>query len=220
MAYVIAVVVIAIIVATAGYFAYSSFRSTSSLTQSSTSSVAQQYYAVINTTQGVMEAELFPSIAPKTVANFVNLSESGFYNNLVWHRIVQGFAIQTGDPTSRNGDGTPSSWGQTGSSTTVPLEANSTTVAEGYVNDEGYLGLARSQSLDSGSSQFYINLANNTSLNGQYTVFGKLISGMSVALSIGNLPVYSQCISSGGTECWPLSPSQAMVLSITIKNSQ
>ncbi len=166
-----------------------------------------------------MEAELFPSVAPKTVANFVSLANSGFYNDLVWHRIVAGFAIQTGDPTSRNGGGTPSSWGQTGSTTTVPLEANSTTVAEGYVNDQGYLGLARSQSLNSGSSQFYINLANNTSLNGQYTVFGKLISGMNVALAIGNLPVYSQCQSSGGTQCWPLNPSQAMVLSITIKSS-
>ena len=211
--------IIVIVAAAAGYFAISSFHSTASLTTSSTTSTATQYYAVINTTQGVMEAVLFPSVAPKTVANFVSLANSGFYNDLVWHRIVAGFAIQTGDPTSKNGGGTPSSWGQTGSTTTVPLEANSTTVAEGYVNDEGYLGLARSQSLDSGSSQFYINLANNTPLNGNYTVFGKLISGMNVALAIGALPVYSQCQSSGGTQCWPLSPSQAMVLSVTIKNS-
>lgn len=225
--YVVVGVIIAVVAAAAGYAAYSAFRSTSSLTTDSnlststsyTTSTGVQYYAVIDTTQGVMEALLFPSVAPKTVANFVSLANSGFYNDLVWHRIVAGFAIQTGDPTSRNGGGTPSTWGQTGSSTTVPLETNSTVVAEGYVNDEGYLGLARSQSLDSGSSQFYINLANNTSLNGQYTVFGKLISGMNVALAIGNLQVYSQCQTSGGAQCWPVNPSQAMVLSITIKNT-
>jgi cyclophilin family peptidyl-prolyl cis-trans isomerase len=175
--------------------------------------------AVINTTQGSFEVELFPSVAPKTVANFVNLANSGFYNNVVWHRIVRGFVIQTGDPTSRNGAGNPNSWGSTGSSTTVPIEANPTTVAQGYVHDEGYLGIARGSDPNSGSSQFFVNLSSNSSLNGQYTVFGKVISGMDVVRAIGNLPVNPMCQRSGGTLCQPINPSQAMILTITIKNS-
>ena len=220
--YIIAGVIIVIVAAAAGYFAINSFRTTSSVvttTTSGTTGTGQGDYAVINTTQGVMVAQLFPSVAPKTVANFINLANSGFYNDLVWHRIVKGFAIQTGDPTTKNGGGNPSTWGQTSSPNTVPLETNSTDVAEGYVNDAGYLGLARGQSNDSGSSQFFINLANNPSLNGQYTVFGKLVSGMNVALAIGNLPVSSTCQQTQELQCPPVNPSQAMVYSITIQNT-
>ncbi len=163
-----------------------------------------------------MEAALFPSVAPKTVANFVSLADSGFYTDLVWHRIVAGFVIQTGDPTTKNGGGVEADWGDTSATTTVPLETNSTTVKEGYVNNVGYLGLARGSSNDSGSSQFYINLGNNTSLNGLYTVFGKLITGLSVAQAIGKLPVNADCASSGDADCQPLEPTNAEVLSITI----
>jgi cyclophilin family peptidyl-prolyl cis-trans isomerase len=172
-------------------------------------------YAVIDTTQGRMVAQLFPDVAPKTVANFIALAEAGFYNNLVWYRIVAGFVIQTGDPTSRNGGGNPSIWGMTGSNQTVPLEANATTVAAGYVNDVGYLGMARAVSRDSGSSQFYINLADNAPLNGDYTVFGRVISGLDVAMAIGRLPVAR----SRGIASIPADPTNAEVLSITIQSS-
>lgn len=190
-----------------------------STTSSVTLPANQTVYALINTTQGSMEAQLFPNVAPKTVANFVSLANSGFYNNLVWHRIVKGFAIQTGDPTTRNGGGNQATWGQTGSNQTVPLETNQTVVNEGYVNSDGYLAMARTSDPNSGSSQFYINLGNNTSLNGQYTVFGKVISGLNVATAIGNLPVNAACQSSGGTSCQPSNPTQAEVTSITIRNS-
>jgi len=207
----IVVAVIIIIAASAGWYAFSSFKSTAA-TNTTTSSSSGPVYAIINTTQGVIEAQLFPSVAPKTVANFVNLANSGFYNNLVWHRIVAGFVIQTGDPNTRNGGGNQSTWGTGGSNTTVPLETNSADVAAGYVNNVGYLGMARlGSSTNSGTSQFYINLADNPSLNGQYTVFGKVISGMNVALTIGSLPVNSNS--------QPITPSHAMVLSITIKNT-
>ena len=169
-----------------------------------------QIYAVITTTQGVMEAQLFPSVAPKTVANFINLANSGFYNDLVWHRIVAGFVIQTGDPNTRNGGGNPAAWGTGGSNTTVPLETNSADVAAGYVNNVGYLGMARSSDPNSGSSQFYVNLADNSPLNGSYTVFGKLVNGLDVALALGNLPVNFQS--------QPKTTSQAMLLSIKIQN--
>src|SRR2546428_3332725 len=86
-------------------------------------------YAKINTSLGCIEVQLFPSAAPKTIANFVNLSRSGFYKNLVWHRIVSGpsfSVIQTGDPNTRNGGGERSKWGMGGFTKTVPLEINNT----------------------------------------------------------------------------------------------
>ena len=143
-------------------------------------------YARINTTFGSIEVELFPAAAPQTVANFVNLSKSGFYDNLVWHRIVSGFVIQTGDPLTRNGGGNRSLWGTGGSSKTVPLETNAS--LHNYVC---YLGMARSSDPNSGSSQFYVNLANNTSLDGQYTVFGRVVTGMNVVDELASVPVNS-----------------------------
>jgi cyclophilin family peptidyl-prolyl cis-trans isomerase len=194
---------------------YSTLFSTLTETSFVTLSSAGGTYAVIDTTQGTIVVQLFPNVAPKTVANFISLANSGFYNNLVWYRIVAGFAIQIGDPTTRNGGGNESTWGQTGSGQTVPPEANATTVAEGYVNNAGYLGMARTSDPNSGNSQFFINLANNTSLNGQYTVFGKVISGLNVVDAIGNLQVNPQCASSGGTNCQPLNPTNAEILGIT-----
>ena len=144
-------------------------------------------YARIDTSFGSIEIELFPSAAPKTVANFVQLANEGFYNNLVWHRIVKGFVIQTGDPLTRNGGGNSSLWGTGGSSSTVPLE-----IDPALHNNESYIGMARGQDPNSGSSQFYINLGNNTFLDGSYTVFGKVIGGMNIAQEIGNAPVNSQ----------------------------
>jgi cyclophilin family peptidyl-prolyl cis-trans isomerase len=143
-------------------------------------------YARINTTFGSIEVELFPAAAPQTVANFVNLSKSGFYDNLVWHRIVSGFVIQTGDPLTRNGGGNRSLWGTGGSSKTVPLETNAS--LHNYVC---YLGMARGSDPNSGSSQFYINLVNNTSLDGQYTVFGRVVTGMNVVDELASVPVNS-----------------------------
>lgn len=164
----------------------SSQTTTSSATNGSVSSATGLVYAKIATSMGTMEVELYPNSAPKTVANFVSLAKSGFYDNLVWHRIVKGFVIQTGDPNTRNGGGDKSLWGTGGSPNTVPLE-----IDRSLHNDVGYLGMARSQDPNSGSSQFFISLANNAPLDGQYTVFGKVISGMDVALKIGNAPVDS-----------------------------
>jgi len=187
----VGVLLIVILVALgAGFYIYlsnqPSLGATTSHISSTFTGATGLIYARINTSMGAIEVELFPSAAPKTVSNFVNLANSGFYDNLVWHRIVKGFVIQTGDPNTRNGGGDRSTWGSGGSSQTVPIEINST-----LHNYFGYLGMARSTNLNSGSSQFYINLANNTSLDGQYTVFGKVISGMDVALAIGSVPVDS-----------------------------
>ena len=162
-------------------------------------------YAKLNTSQGQIEVELYQSATPKTVANFIKLANSSFYNNLVWHRIVKGFVIQTGDPNSRNAGGNNNTWGQGGSSLTIPLEIDSS-----LRNLAGYLGMARSSDPNSGSSQFYINLADNPSLDGNYTVFGKVIVGMNVALAIGNVPVYPQ-------SSQPINP--VFLTNVTISNS-
>ena len=172
-------------------------------------------YATLNTSQGAIEVELYNSSAPKTVSNFVHLAQSGFYNSLVWHRIVSGFVIQTGDPNTLNGGGDPSKWGQGSSAQKVPLEVSDTKLH----NNVGYLAMARGSDPNSGSSQFFINLTNNPSLDGQYTVFGKVIKGLDVALAIGNLPVNPQCQQSGGLQCQPTNTNQAMLISVTISKT-
>lgn len=221
--YLLVAVIGVIIAASAAWYVYSSEQNTattSAPTVSSTSSTSDTtglVYAKIDTSQGLIEVELFQSLTPKTVDNFVSLANLGFYNNLVWHRIVKqsGFeVIQTGDPTSRKAQGSPCGWGDTSSSQTVPLE-----IVPSLHNDVGYLGMAHSSDVNSGSSQFYINLTNNTSsLDGNYTVFGKVISGLNVAQSIDNLAINPSC-QRGPTDGPPETPSQAMVISITIQSS-
>jgi cyclophilin family peptidyl-prolyl cis-trans isomerase len=218
-------VIIAIIAVAGAYYAYSSFKTTTTsintsttqlnstlTTQNSGATNASQsglVYAKFVTSQGTFEVELFQSLTPKTVSNFVSLANSGFYSNLVWHRIVAGFVIQTGDPTSKNAGGTACNWGSGTSGTTIPLE-----IVPSLHNAVGYLGMA-SPSGGLPSSQFYINLANNTSLDGSYTVFGKVISGMSVVDALGNVPT-TTC-SNGSTP--PANPSNAMLTSVTIQDS-
>jgi cyclophilin family peptidyl-prolyl cis-trans isomerase len=179
VAKVAAVVIVVIVVAAVGYFVYSDY-----IYQ------APPVYARIVTTDGGFDVVLYPACAPQTVANFVSLVNSGFYDGLVWHRIVKGFVIQTGDPATKGGlNSTRSTWGSGGSNMTVPLEVSRCSWIGNY---EGYLGMARSQSVDSGSSQFYINLSNsssNLSLNGNYTAFGKVIDNMSVVQALGNSPI-------------------------------
>ena len=139
------------------------------------------------------------------MANFVNLARAGFFNGLVWHRIVRGFVIQTGDPLTKNGGGDRRRWGTGGSSQTVPLEIS------GLKNGKGTLGMARSQDPNSGSSQFYINLADNDFLNGQYTVFGRVVSGLEAAQKINNTAVdHSE---------QPLVAEQALVTSIAMRDT-
>lgn len=149
-----------------------------------TSTTETLLYARINTTLGSFDVELFNSLTPKTVANFVSLVNQGFYNSLVWHRIEPGFVIQTGDPMTRNGGGVRTDWGTNSSGVYIPFE-----YAPSLSNKVGYLGMASTGSGVGGSSQFYINLANNTSLDGHYAVFGKVVTGMSVVQALGSVPV-------------------------------
>ncbi len=212
--YIVVGIVAAIIVAASAWYVYSSSRHTTTTSSTTDTGTSGFVYAIITTGQGTMVAELFKNETPITVDNFVSLANLGFYSDLVWHRIVAGFVIQTGDPTSKNAAGVPCEWGSGGSNKTIPLETVS------YLhNTEGTLGMARGASDNSGSSQFYINLANNSqSLDGKYTVFGQLISGLSVAQAIGSLPTQT-CTGNDAGNTPPQNPSQALVLSIKIQNT-
>jgi cyclophilin family peptidyl-prolyl cis-trans isomerase len=173
---------------------------------------APPIYARIDTSDGAFYVVLYPQCAPQTVSKIVGLADSGFYNDLVWHRIVgatsssPAFVIQTGDPHSRGGlNSTRSSWGEgfnnmTGltasdlaADLTVPLEVGRCPDLGTY---QGYLGMARAGNfttgLNTGSTQFFINLSNSTSnlqISGHYTVFGKVISGWSVVQAIAKSPI-------------------------------
>ena len=122
-------------------------------------------FAVVETNKGTFTIELY-SDTPISKANFVQLVESGFYDGLTFHRYEPGFVIQGGDP---KGDGTG------GSDKTISLE-----IAPGKSHSRGTLGMARSQDPNSASSQWFVNLADNTFLDGGYAVFGKVTDGIDV----------------------------------------
>ncbi len=133
-------------------------------------------HVTIETEKGNIIIELYPAAAPATVANFAQLIESGFYNGLTFHRFVQGFVIQGGDPkgTGRGGPG----W-------TIPGEFQDPNLREKMPpHEKGVVAMARTQDPDSAGSQFYICLSSDATryahLNGNYTTFGKVIDGIEV----------------------------------------
>jgi len=137
---------------------------------------------MMHTSKGDVELELFPQSAPKSVANFVNLAKDGFYDNLLFHRIVPRFVIQAGDPTTKNGGSNPFTWGQNNGPVSLPLE-----IDPNLHNTNGTIALANTGAPSSSGSQFYINLGDNSNLDGKYTVFGKVISGMDVVMAISQI---------------------------------
>ena len=152
---------------------------------------------------GTVKIELYPDQAPETVANFIALANRGFYDGLTFHRIVKDFMIQGGDPDGTGeGGATLADLKDDGDDSEYSIKGEF--VANGVDNDvkfeEGIIGMARNdytsvssslaeQSYNSGSSQFFIMTAANTSLNGYYTAFGKVIEGMDVVHNIENVEV-------------------------------
>ncbi|MBQ3021134.1 MAG: peptidylprolyl isomerase [Bacilli bacterium] len=120
---------------------------------------------------GKMVVELYRNAAPITVDNFLNLVNSEFYNNLTMHRIIDGFMIQGGDPDA---DGTG------GSSKKIKGEFSSNGVNNNLSHVRGVISMARSNDPNSASSQFFIMHKDNTSLDGNYAAFGKVINGIEV----------------------------------------
>ncbi|NPA58529.1 MAG: peptidyl-prolyl cis-trans isomerase [Aquificae bacterium] len=139
---------------------------------------------VIKTNMGDIYVELYPDKAPKTVKNFLTYVEEGFYNGLIFHRVVKGFVIQGGGFDKNLQYRKP---------THPPVENESN---NGLSNVRGTIAMARTSDPHSATTQFYINLADNTFLdygkNPQkwgYTVFGRVIKGMDVVDEIGQVPV-------------------------------
>ena len=121
-------------------------------------------HMILTLEDGTVDIELMPAIAPKHVERIVTLTEEGFYDGIVFHRVIDGFMAQTGDPTGTG----------MGGSELPDVEAEFN--AESF--QRGAVGAARSQNPNSFNSQFFITTADASFLDGQYTVFGKVISGM------------------------------------------
>lgn len=134
----------------------------------------------LHTNVGDLTLELWPDVAPRTVENFVKLSEQGFYDKTAFHRVIKGFMIQGGCPNTKPGaTGTP---GTGGPGYQVKAEFND------KPHVRGVLSMARSSDPDSAGCQFFICHGNASFLDRQYTAFGKLIAGDDVLEKIANLP--------------------------------
>ncbi len=136
--------------------------------------------ADIETTQGQIKIQFFPNQAPNHVKNFQDLAKKGFYDGVVFHRLVKGFVIQAGDPNTKN-DSNREAWGTGGPGYTINEEFNNIS------HDRGIISMARTADPNSAGSQFFIVLNDSKFLNNQYTVFGKVIEGMDVVDKIANV---------------------------------
>ena len=131
----------------------------------------------------VIKAELYPETAPNTVANFVHLVESGFYDGLIFHRVIPGFMIQGGDPTGT---------GMGGPGWHIKGEFARNGVKNDLKHTRGVLSMARSMHPDSAGSQFFIMHEDAPHLDGQYAAFGKVIEGMDAVDAIANTETGAQ----------------------------
>ena len=133
----------------------------------------QNRIAVIETNLGTMELELFEDKTPITTKNFIDLAENGFYDGVIFHRVIDGFMIQGGDPTGT---------GMGGPDYTIEDEF----LPELQFTGEGILAMANTGMSHTGGSQFFITLAATPWLNGHHTIFGKLLKGADVLHKIGS----------------------------------
>ncbi|MGO9611596.1 MAG: peptidylprolyl isomerase [Dissulfurispiraceae bacterium] len=136
--------------------------------------------AIIETKFGNIELKFFPDVAPNHVNNFIELAKKGFYDGTTFHRVIPGFMIQGGDPNSKSPD--RSQHGMGGPGYAIKAEFNA------KPHKRGTLSMARSANPDSGGSQFFICVADASSLDRQYTVFGEVVSGMEVVDKIVSQP--------------------------------
>lgn len=138
---------------------------------------AEDMIAVVETNMGTFSFKFYPDVAPQTVKSFIDLAKKGFYDGLIFHRVIDGFMIQGGDP---KGTGTG------GPGYTLKAEFSDKKHVAGTVS------MARANDPDSAGSQFFICLAPAPHLDGQYTVFGQVIDGMDVVSAIGKVKTDSR----------------------------
>ena len=152
------------------------------MTNESTQDKEPQQNPIVNVEMengNTIKIELYPSIAPETVKNFVSLVSQGFYDGLIFHRVIPGFMIQGGDP-----DGT----GMGGSKQTVRGEFSGNGFKNDLKHDRGVISMARTSAPNSASSQFFIVVKDSSFLDGQYAAFGKVTEGMEEADRIVSVP--------------------------------
>ena len=155
---------------------------------------------------GKITVELYPQYAPKTVANFVKLAESGFYDGLTFHRIMEGFMIQGGDPKG-NGTG--------GSDENIVGEFSANGFTQNTLSHtRGVISMARSSDMNSASSQFFIVHKDSTFLDGQYAAFGEVTDGMDV---VDKIATDAKPVDGNGTIP---SSKQPVINSVTIERAQ
>ena len=160
------------------------FVATAVLAFAATTALAANPQVELDTTAGIIKVELFPDAAPKTVANFLDYVNAKYYDGTQFHRVIDGFMIQ--------GGGFTADFTQKPTKPPVPIEAEMSSKA-GNLNVPGTLAMARTSDPNSATSQFFINVNDNKSLNfgpgnPGYTVFGKVISGMDVVNKIAKAP--------------------------------
>lgn len=130
--------------------------------------------AHVQTNQGAFSIELFEDKAPKTTKNFIDLAEKGFYDGVIFHRVIEGFMLQGGDPTGT---------GRGGPGYNIPDEFH----PDLKHSEEGMLSMANSGP-NTGGSQFFVTLAPTSWLDGKHAIFGKVVEGIEVVRTIGSTP--------------------------------
>jgi cyclophilin family peptidyl-prolyl cis-trans isomerase len=163
-------------------------------------------FAVIETSMGTIEIELYSEDAPKTVANFVGLAEEKYYDGVIFHRVSRNFVIQGGDPTGK-GTGGKSIYGKPYDDELNPATAS---WKAGYL--KGVLAMAHPPRPNSNTSQFFIMLDDVRSLPKEYTIFGKVVKGIEVVDAIGLVDITPEM---GPTDGRPKTP--VVMKSVTIR---
>lgn len=168
--------------------------------------------AIFNTNKGVIELELFADQMPITVGNFVKLAEEGFYDGIKFHRVIDGFMIQGGDPNSKGDD--PTTYGTGGPGYTIEDEF---VAGELLTNKRGTIAMANTGQPNSGGSQWFINTVDNLALDfdkqpltSKHPVFGRVVNGMDVVDAISDVET--------GPRDVPVEP--VVIESITIKTGE
>lgn len=184
------ILAISLILILAGWYI---FRNTKNMTQEikqeETKEDVKNTIAIIKTNFGDIKIELFDSLTPNIVANFVKLANAGFYNDTKFHRVIKNFMIQGGDPLSKD-NSKKELWGTGGPG----YEFNDEITSENR-NNAGSISMAN-HGPNTNGSQFFINVKDNNYLDPKHTVFGRVLEGMDVALRISETPV--------GTESRPI----------------
>ncbi|HEV8700748.1 MAG TPA: peptidylprolyl isomerase [Candidatus Polarisedimenticolia bacterium] len=142
---------------------------------------AKKEVAVIKTNMGTIVFEFLPDVAPKMVDNFKDLAKTGFYDGTTFHRVINGFMIQGGDPLSKDND--PSNDGRGDGPRKMPAEFTTK-----YSHTRGMVSTARGPDVNSGSCQFFIVQKDSTFLDNKYTIFGRVLDGLDVVDKISNVP--------------------------------